>query len=66
MIYGVPQLGRDHKTKRVKHISCDAETFQDELLLTLLEKAFKDDGVEYIVFVMKNGKNVAFPIEKVA
>lgn len=54
MIYGVPQKGRDYKTKRVKHIRFDSETFQDELLLTMLERAMDGKGVKQIIFVTED------------
>ena len=58
MIYGVPQLGVDPTTRRVRRLHLEAESFAEELLLTALEHGFDEHGILSAEFELANGKTI--------
>jgi len=60
MHYGVPQLGRCYKTKRVKIMTMYADTFAEEKFLTILEEGFREGNIEHFSLKMNDGREIFF------
>lgn len=64
MDYGVPQLGRCMKTKRVKQLRLYARQFSEEQFLTRLVQGLDDRSLEMIVLKFKDDSEIHYPFEE--